>query len=61
MQVEIDGMDRDLKDEVELLMAKYDMTENEFVCFLFQKCFVARDFELNTKVADMVLTGKIQD
>ncbi len=61
MQIDITGIDRDIKNEVELLMAKYNMTENEFVCFLFQKCFIVRDVELNAKVADMVLTGKILD
>ncbi len=58
MQVELSLVEKDVKDEVELLMAKYDYTENEFVCFLFEKCFVVQDSQLASQVADIVVAEK---
>jgi len=61
MQVELNEIDKEIKDEVELIMAKYDMAENDFVCFLFEKCFVVQDSELAGKVADIIVAGKMPE
>lgn len=55
MQVELSLVEKEAKGEVELIMAKYDYTENEFICFLFEKCFSVQDSELATDVADITV------
>ena len=61
MLVELNEVEKDIKSEVELIMAKYDMTENYFVGFLFSKCFVVQDAELASNVADIIVSGKMPD
>jgi len=61
MQVKLSLVEKDIKSEIELLMAKYDMTENDLVVFLFEKCFVVQDSQLAENVANIVLTGQMPE